>query len=239
MTSATIKRLERNTKGRDLFIGDIHGHFSKAWQALAAINFDENRDRLIAVGDLVDRGPESEFSLEWLAKPWFHAVRGNHEDMAIRWPRGNMVGANYAANGGAWMIGKLPHEQREFADAFEELPIAIELETASGLVGVVHADCPFDSWQDFTATLEDKAISRKMADAVLEAALWSRDRIGAGDSSGVTGVRAVVVGHTPLTEGRLVLGNVHFIDTWGWGRGHFTILDAETLHPAQATRVAA
>jgi serine/threonine protein phosphatase 1 len=65
--------------------------------------------------------------------------------------------------------------------------------------------------------------------------MWSRERIEEGDESGVTGVRAVVVGHTPLRL-PVALGNVYCIDTAGWlpdGSGHFTILDLETLEAAQ------
>jgi hypothetical protein len=79
--SLEVCRLARNARGRDLIVGDIHGHFTKLAAALEAIGFDDSIDRLISVGDLVDRGPESLLALGWLAKPWFHAVRGNHEDM--------------------------------------------------------------------------------------------------------------------------------------------------------------
>ncbi|MDT1837827.1 serine/threonine protein phosphatase, partial [Acinetobacter baumannii] len=86
-------------------------------------------------GDLVDRGPESESVLEWLAQPWVHAVRGNHEDMAIRWPSGDIDWIDYADNGGSWMITLDREMQHEIADLLSTLPIAIELETPAGLVG--------------------------------------------------------------------------------------------------------
>jgi len=38
-------------------------------------------DQLFSVGDLVDRGPESHRVLEWLARPWFFAICGNHDFM--------------------------------------------------------------------------------------------------------------------------------------------------------------
>ncbi|MBP5144082.1 metallophosphoesterase, partial [Pseudomonas chlororaphis] len=71
-----IQRFEINTAGRDFAVGDIHGHFTKLQAALDAVQFDPTVDRLFSVGDLVDRGPESADVDTWLAKPWFHAVRG-------------------------------------------------------------------------------------------------------------------------------------------------------------------
>ncbi|MCA8237732.1 metallophosphoesterase [Burkholderia cenocepacia] len=234
-----VKRFERNTVGRDFVVGDIHGHFSRLEAALPFIGFQMHCDRLFSVGDLVDRGPESDRVLEWVNKPWFHAVRGNHEDMAIRWPNGNTDGGNYAANGGSWNIANPPIVQREIAMHLGSLPIAIEVETEQGLVGIVHADCPFPSWRDFTVSLDDPQMSNSMRKAVFDAALWSRERIQLEDQSCVSAVRAVVVGHTPLKRAA-VLGNVHYIDTGGWLRdGHFTFLDLEHLRfvPAGAPKL--
>lgn len=61
--------------------------------------------------------------------------------------------------------------------------------------------------------------------------MWSRARCDFIDSSGVKGVRAVVVGHTPFKQ-MTSLDNVIYIDTMGWKGYDFTILDAATLKPA-------
>lgn len=228
-----VKRFERNLLGRDLVVGDIHGCFTKLQAALDDVKFDPARDRLFSVGDLVDRGPECDLVLDWLAQPWFHAVRGNHEDMAIRWPNGNMDAGNYMQNGGGWNIGNPPELQREISESLQALPVAIELQTEQGLVGIVHAGCPFPSWPDFIQSLEDENVSKKMRAAIYEAALWSRERINGMDDSIVDGVRAVVVGHTPM-ERATTLGNTYFIDTMGWRGREFTILDASTLMRAYA-----
>lgn len=229
-----VKRFSRNTKGRDFIIGDIHGCFTKMGAALRAVGFDpDSGDRLFSVGDLVDRGPESIEALNFLALDFVHAVSGNHEDMAVRWPNGNMDPQNYAANGGAWMIALDREMQHEVAAALSALPIAIELETEHGLVGIVHAECPFSDWAKFITELEAPESSTQRLGSVIDAAQWSRNRIQNADDSITTGVRAVVVGHTPLDR-FTSLGNTLFIDTMGWrDRGHFTILDAATLQPAK------
>lgn len=240
-----IKHFEQNKRGRDLIVGDIHGCFTKLRAALDDVGFSpEAGDRLFSVGDLVDRGPESDQALDWLEFPWFHAVQGNHEDMAIRWGKlvCNMDVQNYAANGGAWNIANTPEERASFSHAFSVLPMAIEVETASGLVGIVHAECPMESWTDFAEALRTGWVrlsngelrnSRAAMDALTDACTWSRARIQSLDDGIVDGVRAVVVGHTPM-ERMTSLGNTIFIDTAGWHpRGHgFTILDAATLDRA-------
>src|SRR3546814_4769251 len=72
-----------NKKGRDFVVGDIHGHFKLLTAALNNLDFNPELDRIFSVGDLIDRGPDSIDILKWLEKPWFHAVRGNHEQMLI------------------------------------------------------------------------------------------------------------------------------------------------------------
>lgn len=239
--SSLIKRYERNPLGRDVIVGDIHGHFTRLQQALDAYGFDPFKgDRLFSVGDLVDRGPESKDVLSWLAKPWFHAVQGNHEDMAIRWGKPDclMDRGNYAANGGAWNIANTPEERAEFSHALRVLPVAFELETEHGLLGIVHASCPCASWAEFAEALRTGWVqtptglrnSKSVMDDLIDDAMWSRTRIQAMDDSMVEGVRAVVVGHTPMQR-PTSLGNTIFIDTGGWhphGAG-FTLLDAATL----------
>jgi len=232
-TGPLVARFARNPLGRDLIVGDVHGHFTRLQAALDAVAFDPARDRLFSVGDLVDRGPESDQALDWLARPWFHAVSGNHEDYAIRWPLGFMFPGHYVVNGGAWNVSNPPDVQRDFAAAFAALPVAIQIETAGGLVGIVHADVPGLSWPAFVEALESPALSSGARENLIDRAQWSRDRFDKGITDEVAGVRAVVVGHSPA-DAPSVLGNVHFIDTRGWRPpGRFTLLDAHTLRAAE------
>jgi len=217
-----IRRYAPNTAGRDFAVGDVHGHFSRLRETLERVRFDPACDRLFSVGDLVDRGPECEQADQWLAYPWFHAVRGNHEDFAIRHAQAGSVDTdNYLLNGGGWFLALPARRQAALAAAFARLPLAIEVETDGGIVGVVHADCPVQDWAFLSAAL----CRRSMRDFCM----WSRRRLEYGDQSGVDGVRAVVVGHTPIAQ-PLALGNVHHIDTGGWlPQGRFTLLDLRSL----------
>lgn len=227
------KRVAANQHGgKDFIAGDLHGTLSRFMAALRAAGFDEDAgDRLFLVGDLVDRGPESFRMLELLAQPWVHAVRGNHEQMAIDWANGVYTdGQNYIANGGGWFMSLTRPEQRQFADTFDALPFAIELATADGLVGIVHADCPFPTFREIEGELAKPDTNR--FDNVRDCLLWNRGRLECQNDSVVTDVRAVVVGHTPM-ENWTSLGNHIYIDTMGWRGKQFTLLDAATLQPVK------
>jgi len=229
-----VQRFARNTAGRDFVVGDIHGCFAALEIELAAIRFDERIDRLFSVGDLVDRGPQSAYAVEWISKPWFNAVQGNHEDMAIRYVEpGNRDRDHYMMNGGSWLIEKPRYAQVLVADALAALPYAIEVETEGGLVGIVHADIYGKSWSEMIQAFACADSATKLR-RVTNAVLWNRDRIQAEDHSGVPDMRAVVVGHTPLNR-PAVLGNVYHIDTGGWLRGgSFTFLRLDDLQPSKS-----
>ncbi|MGY2255084.1 metallophosphoesterase [Pseudomonas reactans] len=231
-----VKRFAANTAGRDFAVGDIHGHFTRLQAALDAAGFDPVVDRLFSVGDLVDRGPECEDVIRWLNKPWFHPVRGNHDDYVCRFDTCDI--GNWMYNGGTWFVGLPLTEQQNYQVMFQDLPIAIEVETAGGLIGILHADCPFPSWDELCAELEAPESSKRLK-LVQNTCMWSRSRVEQVDGSVVAGVRALVVGHTPM-KSPVVLGNVHHIDTGGWmpDRGYFTLLNLETLETIPASRPA-
>ena len=97
-----LKQFTLNQSGRDFCVGDIHGYFSVLQHKLKTLNFNVNHDRLFAVGDLVDRGPESDRAQEFLKYPWFHSVRGNHEQMVIDFKVGDE--RTVKENGGEWFL---------------------------------------------------------------------------------------------------------------------------------------
>ncbi|MGY1448758.1 metallophosphoesterase [Pseudomonas chlororaphis] len=229
-----VKRFAANKAGRDFVVGDIHGHFTRLQAALDASGFDPAVDRLFSVGDLVDRGPECEDVIKWLNKPWFHPVRGNHDDYVCRFDTCDI--GNWMYNGGTWFIGLPLTEQQNYQAMFQDLPIAIEVETAHGLIGIVHADCPFPAWDQLRAELESPE-SNKRLKQVQNSCMWSRSRFEHQETHGVEGVRAIVVGHTPLHK-PATLGNVIHIDTMGWrpqDGGFFTLLDLATLETTPPT----
>ena len=62
-------------------VGDIQGCLDPLRRLLDSLDFDPARDRLLGVGDLVNRGPASLETLRWLRElgPAFDSVLGNHD----------------------------------------------------------------------------------------------------------------------------------------------------------------
>ncbi|MHA3903080.1 metallophosphoesterase [Castellaniella sp. WN] len=217
-----VQRFSANESGRDFAVGDIHGCFSKLETALREIRFAPEFDRLFSVGDLVDRGPESQHVLDWLDRPWFHAICGNHDLMTWRRAVGDPYPAvDHVKHGGQWLDQHSKAKQERIAQRLRELPLAMEVGTPQGVVGIVHADFPYDDWQ---------AIHHERFSAGdRETCLWSADRYRTRYMQPIRNVRAVVHGHVTLSR-MAQLGNVFYIDTGGWREdGQFTLLDLQTL----------
>ena len=232
ISGSAFPRYARNVSGRDFAVGDIHGCFSHLSRSLEAIGFDASADRLFSVGDLVDRGLESDRVLEWLAKDWFHAICGNHDLMAYQAALGLVPDTGYLQIWGEWLAGMAQSEQQLVGEALAALPLTMEIETSGGSVGLVHADCPFDDWRD----MQRVPWPIDPIGPVGDCCLWSMERYRRNYSGKVRNVRALVHGHV-VTAAPKILGNVHFIDTGGWRPGgYFTFLELETMKPVFGPR---
>jgi serine/threonine protein phosphatase 1 len=135
----------------------------------------------------------------------------------------------WITNGGKWFNKIPPHLQSVWAFVFSELPIAIEIEVPKGVVGIVHADCVAHEWSRMVQMLESPA-NAKERKLIHGACLHSRSRIDLNDTTPVGGIRAVVVGHSPVKAMRQI-ANVYHIDTTGGAEdGHYTFFDLKTLN---------
>lgn len=225
MNAANVRIFQANTAGRDFIVGDIHGAYDMVIKAMRLVRFDPARDRLFSVGDLIDRSAGSHRALEFLAKPYVHAVRGNHDDDFAGLTLQEMKvlgGVNW--NGLGW-VGQVDDEKLLALKAkMSTLPIAIEVQTVRGTVGLVHGDVPAGMhWQGFKQALQ------RGDEKTIHTALWGRDRLEANDVSGVIGVARLFVGHTIQWSGPRRLGNVYAIDSGAvfreldTGRGSLTM----------------
>lgn len=210
-----IKSFENNTRGYDFVVGDIHGAINTLYKALDLMGFNPDKDRMFSVGDLVDRGSESSEYPRLLAEPWFHAVRGNHEVMAIEvymetWPLDN-----YIYNGGGWNYV----DRQKVAEDFAKLPYLIEVKVGDKLYGIVHADPTHSSWETTKAEVNndmDRYVwSRARINSVRGTPLSNSEDLIVFDGQKIAGVEAVIVGHTP-SEKVVQVGNVYHIDTAWW-----------------------
>lgn len=170
-----IQTFACNAAGKDYICSDIHGHFSVLAQQLRQANFNEKIDRLFSLGDLIDRGDESDQALEWLAKPWFFAIQGNHERMLINAyeSRAESLWSQWMMWGGSWAEDMDFDALEPFYRAFSQLPLAIELALPNGkFVGLVHAELP-----DTCDWLEVKQLLSNIEPGQVEATLATSDML--------------------------------------------------------------
>ena len=73
------RRPAKKKRGRRIFVGDIQGCKDELEWLLDEVDFRPGRDRLMPVGDLVNRGPKSAGVLRLLMKLDARPVLGNHD----------------------------------------------------------------------------------------------------------------------------------------------------------------
>jgi serine/threonine protein phosphatase 1 len=198
-----FKTFEPNTEGRDFVIGDLHGSMPCFENLLKNLNFDETKDRMFSVGDLVDRGPDSLGCLRLLLKSWFHSVLSNHEQMMLEAFTGGYMGHFWLRNGGSWghdafmfarelekqasqpdyPLEHLSDEAIEIIDLqslVEELPYLITVNMPDGKkFHIIHAELPFGYAGHITdATLSSPSEVQRLANVHTrddgEFMLWGR-----------------------------------------------------------------
>lgn len=74
-------------KERTIIISDIHGCLDEFNQLLLKLQYDQETDRLILGGDLVDRGPLSAEVVRRAREMDLECVLGNHDQKVIKWFR--------------------------------------------------------------------------------------------------------------------------------------------------------
>lgn len=212
---ARVARVVRGT-GRDFVTSDIHGSFDLLYQGLAELNFDPSQDRLFIVGDLIDKGENSEEARNVLESHWAFCLRGNHENLCLEMYDGSVLDKeklefNIEKNGMAWWAGLTQPERLDFLHQFAALPVAMEVDTEQGAVGLVHAEVPLGMpWPVFMLALQSGDPRVTMH------ALWSRDRVNRGIVTPVPGIAKVFCGHTPHVRAT-AYGNVCVLDTLAYG----------------------
>lgn len=194
------RHMPANTAGRDFIFGDLHGCLDLLQAELARVQFDISVDRLFSVGDLIDRGPDSMGCLRLLREPWFHAVRGNHEQMLLAYFHEKASPAApkelskvFLRNGGRWvqeLDAEVRHELRaDILPRVAALPFVISVGQEHERFNIVHAELMSgsiepDGWlarlagmpQDETSQLilTDALLSNAGLAEMTEALAWGR-----------------------------------------------------------------
>lgn len=216
--SKLIKYLEIDDDVNVYVVGDIHGSYTLLKDKLKEIKFNFNKDLLIAVGDLVDRGNENEKCVGLLNEHWFISVKGNHEDFCYKGMMDDHVKFYHKMNnnGGQWFYN-LPEDLMEtIGRRLNQLPILFEVKYKGKKFGFVHADVPVEDWEYLKEMLiQNDSIGDR---TVEDYCLWSRGIIDNYLNSSYEPVIAqvdnVFLGHTVLNKVTQV-GNCTFLDTGG------------------------
>ena len=118
--------------GRTIVVGDIHGCFDEFTDLLERIKL-KNDDRVIAVGDLITKGPRNREVLDlFISDPRFSSVVGNHDRIIRQKLRGEPVRLNKDQRN---VLAQLGPNREHYSEFLRSLPFTIDL----GSYLVVHA----------------------------------------------------------------------------------------------------
>lgn len=215
----------RHFEGRVFFTTDIHGHFDLLHEKLREVSFNADTDILFVGGDITDRGPDSKYVLDYLYEPWLHSICGNHETMLIdayEYPNDRQAYQMLFCNGGEWWYDIDKSHQKAIYQAFKELPLSIELLLPNDVkVGIVHADTPYNDWDEWANITKAEFEWNGKATAH-----WSRRNIDRGLPVNVKGVDFILTGHSPTESGEIEkLGNQIFCDLGSFFRGKLAMIE--------------
>jgi diadenosine tetraphosphatase ApaH/serine/threonine PP2A family protein phosphatase len=176
--------------GRIIAIGDIHGchqEFAELLERLAPTP----ADRLILVGDLVNRGPDSARVIDLAIQHRALSLLGNHEARLLHFRRTGDR-SNLKDDDEKTFASLLPHHW----DYLEKLPLTHE-EPELNVVFVHGGFLPGEPWQKQAAAvvtriqvIDNEGRPRKRADA-LDGVPWAERWVGPP---------FVVYGHTPRPD---------------------------------------
>jgi len=205
-----------NKGGRDFFLGDVHGRLDALLVALGDAGFEPQTDRVICVGDLVDRGPNSYELLKLTRQPWFFSVRGNHEAMLLD-TNDHFSLVHWLMNGGEWFMELSGEQVLDSYGLAVDLPVAITIDIGDGkIAGVCHAEWPGNDW----STIEEAVRNKTMVNQMLWGRTVVKERVAVTDKSALLTVH----GHTSIDRPQK-LGTALFIDTGCIFGGNITLIE--------------
>jgi diadenosine tetraphosphatase ApaH/serine/threonine PP2A family protein phosphatase len=118
--------------GRTIVVGDIHGCFDELTDLIELIKLNHD-DRLIAVGDLITKGPKNREVLDlFISDARLSSVVGNHDRIIRQKLRGEPVRLNKDQR---TLLQELLPDRERYFDFLRALPFTIDL----GSHLVVHA----------------------------------------------------------------------------------------------------
>ena len=209
---------------RTIAIGDIHG-CDVALDALLRAIEPCQLDRIVTLGDVIDRGPGScnvvERLLELRTRCELISLNGNHELMLLMARKRAKTFEKWVFNGGDATLesygGLLKHIPQSHFDYFENSLRFYESENHV----FVHAS--YDANKPFA----------QQSDSLLQWQRLTQSNLPEPHESGKT----VICGHSPQSNGLILdVGHLKMIDTYCYGGRWLTALDVDTGEVWQASQ---
>ncbi len=141
-------------------IGDVHGCYQSLQKLLKKINFDPNNDLLWFVGDIINRGPESLKTLEFVISLGDSAkmILGNHEFHLLS----AYAGLQKFKDKTDTLIPILNHPNvKEMIDWLRHKPLIVQDKSTNSIM--VHAGIP-PQWSIKKALKKAKKVERVLQD---------------------------------------------------------------------------
>lgn len=144
-----LKKLKIEKEGRLFFVGDVHGEYLSLNEKMLKVNFNEDKDVLIFVGDLVDRGPEIKKVLDlFLNKDCFYGVIGNHDHYMFNALKDkSKIWEKDKRNGSEETIEQLDWDniKKYSKKLLKKMSLILEIEKNGKKFGIIHAGIHFDN----------------------------------------------------------------------------------------------
>jgi calcineurin-like phosphoesterase family protein len=173
--------------GRTIVVGDIHGCFDELTDLLELIKLKSD-DRVIAVGDLITKGPKNREVLDlFISDERFSSVVGNHDRKIRQKLRGEPVALNKDQRA---VLKELGPDHARYSDFLRSLPFTIDLESHL----VVHA-----------GVRPGVALEKQMASDMTEIRTMGADpatRRGVPWYAVYRGPQTILFGHWPAKQPR-------------------------------------
>jgi serine/threonine protein phosphatase 1 len=235
---------------RNFVIGDIHGAFKALRQCLERSQFDYRKDKLIVLGDVVDRHDEVHECVEELLKIRnLIALRGNHDDWfdlfcqtgshPEDWIHGGLATArSYLGQG-----GKTPTVSGNYALAAIIKPADVPKKhrTLFAKMQLYHIDdkgrcfvhAGFNRFLPFTGQIPSTYFwDRELWASALSWQVAERLHPGPPPFKIKTHFEEIFLGHTPTTMWNITVpmqgANVYNLDTGAGQSGKLTIMEVAT-----------
>lgn len=197
--------------GRVLIFPDIHGCYDEFMAKLDELGFNFDEDKVILLGDLVDRGPKSLDCFNLIYKNWTEVIRGNHEQFCYDAIYNDLEKRVHVSNGGMWFYNLPLDVQRVIGTEVGNMPITLTLNRNGKRYGFVHGDIPSFTrdWDELNSFLN--GLSHETYENMC---IWGRSRARSNSEINcrISGVEHVYLGHTVFHNPKHI-GNMTFLDT--------------------------